>query len=648
VSRVRSRFSDRGGRLRFATVAFWAGLVALGVVGSSIPATAATTSFSLGHLRLGDSSGPEDYVFTTGDVVFPDGGADTGSYYRAVVRDAAGTVRDPEFPCTSAAAFASTNNTYTVQASDPPSTSTSWTFTLQQWNNATCTGNPTKTASKKFFVAKPTVYADSALTTPKSTFGTSGTAYVTVAGLKPGTNDWTTTWITPSGTTACANTGGGDRPDVPSTGVLAGAGGYLQYRPNTTAVGATWNRQSNYETRPCPSFSSASQGAWRLRLGLDGKDFVILSAFTVDATNPVVTLIDKPPALTNQTTATFSFASSKAGSTFECALDGAPFTSCSSPVPYGGLGGGPHAFAVRATAGTTGPATTYRWTVDTVPPQTTISSTPPADSHSRTAAFAFTSGEANSTFTCRLNSGGFVPCSSPHAYNGLGDGMYTFRVQAVDAAGNADTTPAVYTWKISGVGPPIVDLKPPSNVGKVRRNVGYGRLQLRWKRPADADFDHVDVYVSTSRKTPPRRLVYTGRRQSYSDRHFKNGQYYRFLVVSYDRAKNASGGRSVLVPPNALLSSPRNGSIVHGVPTFRWAAVRGASFYNIQLYRNGAKILSAWPAKARRTLGRRWLYLGHRYKLRRGLYVWYVWPGFGARAHSRYGQLLGEGTFRVR
>jgi hypothetical protein len=371
--------------------------------------------------------------------------------------------------------------------------------------------------------------------------------------------------------------------------------------------------------------------------------------WAIDTVHPLVSITSAPPLLTNQTSATFSFVANKPGSTYRCALDGGAFASCSSPRLYSNLSNGSHTFAVRGVwLALVGPSTEYTWRVDTVPPQTTITSTPPAASHSRTATFAFTSGEANSTFTCRLNSAGFTPCTSPHAFTGLGDGTYTFRAQAVDAAGNADTTPAVYTWRISGVGPPIADLKPPANVGKVRRNVGYGRMQLRWTRPADSDFDHVNVYISTSRKTPPRRLVYTGKRQSYTDRHFKNGQYYRFLVVSYDRAKNASGGRSVLVPPSALLSSPRNGSTVRGVPKFRWAAVRRASFYNMQLYRNGQKIFSTWPGKARQSLTRQWSYAGHRYALRRGLYVWYVWPGFGPRAKSRYGQLLGQGTFRVR
>jgi Bacterial Ig-like domain len=371
--------------------------------------------------------------------------------------------------------------------------------------------------------------------------------------------------------------------------------------------------------------------------------------WTIDTVHPLVSITSAPPLLTNQTSATFSFVANKPGSTYQCALDGGAFGSCSSPRLYNNLSNGSHTFAVRGVWLTlVGPATEYTWRVDTVPPQTTITSTPPADSHSRTATFAFTSGEANSTFTCRLNTAGLTPCTTPHAYTGLGDGTYTFRVQAVDAAGNADTTPAVYTWKISGVGPPTADLKPPANVGKLKRNVGYGRMQLRWRRPADSDFDHVNVYLSTSRKTPPRRLVYTGKHQSYTDRHFKNGQYYRFLVVSYDRAKNASGGRSVLVPPSALLTLPRNGSTVRGVPKFRWAAVRRASFYNMQVYLKGQKILSTWPGKARQSLTRKWWYGGRRYTLRRGLYVWYVWPGFGPRTKGRYGQLLGQGSFKVR
>jgi hypothetical protein len=373
--------------------------------------------------------------------------------------------------------------------------------------------------------------------------------------------------------------------------------------------------------------------------------------FTVDTTNPVVTITGAPPHLTNQTHASFQFHSSETNSTFTCQLDAKAPTSCDplSPQPYLGLTDGAHTFMVeaRTPAGNTGQAS-YTWTIDTVPPETTIASGPPASSNSASAAFTFTSGESGSTFFCSLNSSGFAPCTSPRAYSGLGDGTYTFHVQAVDAAGNVDPSAATYTWTISGVGPPIADLRPPANVSRLRRSVGYGRLQLRWLKPRDADFDHVGVYVSTSPKTPPRKLLYTGKAQTYTDRHFKNGQYYRYLVVSYDHAKNASGGKPALVRPSALLVAPRPGSAVRKAPTFRWAGVRGAAFYNIQLWKNGEKILSRWPGKARQVLSRGWRYRGRRYSLSHGVYVWYVWPGFGPRTQARYGQLLGYASFRVR
>ncbi|MDX6507574.1 MAG: large repetitive protein [Gaiellaceae bacterium] len=373
-------------------------------------------------------------------------------------------------------------------------------------------------------------------------------------------------------------------------------------------------------------------------------------SWTIDTVHPLVTITDKPPLDTNQTGADFSFASDAGAAGYQCRLDGAAFASCTSPQHYGGLGDGSHTFSVRSVSigGTPGLATSYTWTVDTVAPQTAIGSAPPAASTSRSATFTFTSSEPGSTFVCSLNSSGFTPCSSPQTYSGLGDGAYTFRVEALDAAGNADPTAAAYSWTISGVGPPTVDFQPPANVKKLRRNVGYGRMQLRWRKPPDKDFDHVGVYVSTSPRTPPRKLVYSGRSQSYTDRRFKNGQYYRYLVVSYDHAKNASGGTPALVRPSALLTSPRDATVVKTVPVFRWAAVPRATYYNIQLYSHGEKLLTTWPRKARQFLSRQWRYGGHSHSLRRGVYVWYVWPGFGARSQAHYGQLLGQGTFSVR
>ena len=370
--------------------------------------------------------------------------------------------------------------------------------------------------------------------------------------------------------------------------------------------------------------------------------------WTIDTVHPIVTLTDKPPLITNRTSASFTFSSNKAGSSYECKLDGGGFTSCTSPRLYTGLDDGEHTFSVHATSlGNTGLTTEYTWTVDTVAPRTTITSTPPASSNSATASFSFTSSEAGSTFACSLDASGFSPCASPQTYAGLGNGSHTFRVQAIDAAGNADTTPPSYSWQIVNVGPGTTDRTPPGNVRRLKRNVRYGLLKLAWTPPPDADFDHVKVLVSTSPKSPPRTLVYTGKARSYTNRRFKNGLYSRYAVLSYDRVGNASRGAGVVVPPSVLLRSPRDRAVVKSPPRLLWASVRHATFYNVQLYSPNGKLLSAWPGKAALTLSKSWRYNGRRFTLKRGLYRWFVWPGFGPRARARYGQLLGQASFRV-
>jgi Bacterial Ig-like domain len=372
-------------------------------------------------------------------------------------------------------------------------------------------------------------------------------------------------------------------------------------------------------------------------------------SWLIDTVRPVVALTDKPAPVTNRRSATFSFSSNKPGSTFACALDGSGYSACTSPILYTDRADGSHTFAVRASQlGNTGPATSYDWTVDTVPPDTSVASGPPADATTASASFTFTSSETGSTFACSLDAAGFAPCTSPKTYEGLGDGSHTFRVQGVDVAGNADPTPASYIWRISGVGPGTADHTPPGNVTRLKRAVRYGVLRLAWTRPPDADFDHVGVFVSTSVKSPARAAVYQGAASAYVEKRFRNGFYYRFTVVSYDHAGNASRGASTVVSASALLRSPGDGAVVREPPRLVWNAVPRASFYNAQLYYGTKKVLSTWPRRPRVQLGRGWSYAGRRFGLNKGLYHWYVWPAFGPRPRSRYGQLLGQATFRVR
>jgi hypothetical protein len=175
-----------------------------------------------------------------------------------------------------------------------------------------------------------------------------------------------------------------------------------------------------------------------------------------DTTPPDTTIIGGPSGTTTSTSASFTFSSSEAGSTFECRLDGGSFGSCTSPKAYSGLATGPHTFEVRATdaAGNTDATPAIRtWTIeatppDTTPPDTTIIGGPSGTTTSTSASFTFSSSEAGSTFECRLDGGSFGSCTSPKAYFGLSTGPHTFEVRATDAAGNTDASPASRTWTI--------------------------------------------------------------------------------------------------------------------------------------------------------------------------------------------------------
>jgi len=472
-----------------------------------MPSNAALGTFSLDRLRLGGSSGTENYIYKAGDAIFPDGGVDAGTFYKFVVKDAAGTVRNASFPCTAAAAFATTDNRYTVQPTDPVSNGTSWKFTLNQYTSSACSGTPSKTLTKNFYVAKPTVYADAGLTTQKSAFTTGQTAYITIAGVKPGLSNWNVTWLLPSGAVACANTGGTDRPESSGTGLLPKpAGSFLQFRPNTTATGSAWNREANYETllapstkesgkqaalvalslaaivaanhsvahrrpstaiynAPCPSLGSTNAGAWRLRISFDAKDFVVVPAFTVDTTAPPSPSIDSAPADPSDSgSAGFAFSDSEAGVSFLCQLDGAGFAPCTGPKSYGGLADGTHSFQLKArdAAGNESAVVGRGWTVDTSPPPSPSIDSAPADpSDSGSAGFAFSDSEAGVSFLCQLDGAGFAPCTGPKAYGGLADGSHSFQLKARDAAGN-ESAVVSSGWTVDTTAP-LVSLTLPAD-----------------------------------------------------------------------------------------------------------------------------------------------------------------------------------------
>jgi hypothetical protein len=381
-------------RLRRSFVVFLALLVAAAVA----PATA-SAKFGLSKLRLGSSSGAENYIYTDGNAVFAQASVDRSSYYRFTVLDSGGSVRSST-GCIPSMLKKTANSTWAIQPTEPVTTTTGWRFKLEQWTNAACGGAPAKTDSLYFDIARASSFGDVAGTTPKQSFGVGETAYLDVAGVgvvkttptNSAQNDWSVTWVRPDGTTACSNTGGGDRPDSDGGGLLPSGGDALQYRPG--ASGDAWNREANYDAA-CPAFGSPNEGNWSLRVQKDPTHFVVLPAFRVDATPPDTTLDSGPTGSTSATSADFSFSSSEASSTFECRLDSGSWQSCSSPTQYSGLSEGSHTFDVRALDGAGNPDATpasRTWTVDNSLPAVTLAV--PADGSSTSDTTPTFSGDA--------------------------------------------------------------------------------------------------------------------------------------------------------------------------------------------------------------------------------------------------------------
>lgn len=172
----------------------------------------------------------------------------------------------------------------------------------------------------------------------------------------------------------------------------------------------------------------------------------------------------KPATYSSTTTAVFQFNSSTLDqTTYQCSLDGADWYDCTSPQSLTGLSSGAHTFKVMAisSTGKTQRESSQTWIVDTDIPVLTVSQTPTALNNSTTATFAFDATDATTVIagyecehTSSINpSSAFTSCSSLVPLVGLNEGTHTYKIRAVDAAGNRSAESS-YSW--------TVDLTPPS------------------------------------------------------------------------------------------------------------------------------------------------------------------------------------------
>jgi hypothetical protein len=193
----------------------------------------------------------------------------------------------------------------------------------------------------------------------------------------------------------------------------------------------------------------------------------------------------------------------------------------------------------------------------------------------------------------------------------------------------------------------------------VRAETAAGGMVLTWTSSKDTSSVTVVRQPGLEGDTPWTWTLDNARSRTFTDKRVKPGVEYAYTVIVYDEAGNrtekmlvAELGTTPVKPATQKKPAtkrpavrPANGARLGAPPLIAWRPVPEATYYNLQVYRAGRKILTVWPGRPAFQLRKSWRFEDRTYRLTRGRYVWYVWAGFGPRSARRYGALLVTRSF---
>ena len=101
-------------------------------------------------------------------------------------------------------------------------------------------------------------------------------------------------------------------------------------------------------------------------------------------------------------------------------------------------------------------------------------------------------------------------------------------------------------------------------------------------------------------------------------------------------------GRAMSSVPRPWLSTTAADGAVQ---TITWRPAAGATYYDLVVWQDGRRVLDLWPTAAAVSVPTNASDRGD--GLGAGQYLWFAYPGFGAKSSSQYGALAGSGAFVV-
>ena len=318
---------------------------------------------------------------------------------------------------------------------------------------------------------------------------------------------------------------------------------------------------------------------------------------------------------------------------------------------------GTYCYSIRSAAiadAATSPGLTV--VVDTLNPVATISvaGLPSGGVISGTVSIAGTAADSGSGVASSvLHVGGPGVCPTGPVVGAqwdsaaLANGPYDFCNVVTDNAGHTAT--AIASMTIANNVPPPVVPGPPTKLtltrARARGTFTNAILTLRWVNPVTTNLASVLVVMNLEhapKKPSDGTKIYRGLKTSASVT-LRAGQTGYLALFSY-----ATGSTKPSLPARTKFSlasliplRPLTGSVLHKVPVLTWKPEKGSAYYNLQLYRNGKRVLVVWPSQAS--------YRIPASTLTPGTYVWYVWPALRVGgAAPTFASLIGRATFTYR
>jgi hypothetical protein len=302
--------------------------------------------------------------------------------------------------------------------------------------------------------------------------------------------------------------------------------------------------------------------------------------------------------------------------------------SCTESATYSGPDNGAASVAGSCVDQAGNRATgSYALHYDATPPSATGTLTRKADDN------GWYTHPVSATFSGTDALSGLASCTAAGTYSRPDSSTAHLTGTCTDKAGNATAVSLPLRYDASA---PRLD--------GVAVALGDGTATITWKQPADTQV--VSAVRVPGKDGKAKTTVYRGRSASFRDGGLRPGVVYRYILTSRDIAGNTATSQATA--KLQALYAPTGGAVAKPGDRLFWIAARGATYYNVQLFYRGHKVMSVWPVGRSLRLPKRWTFNGHTYILARGTYRWYVWPGEGARAKAVYGPLLGGSSFKVR